>query len=136
RGVLPDKLLALSLISAPTQHPLYPARSLSPFSFADNAAVPRLFASLLSNTMQLQDPETEKPFFRIRQYDMNLRKRALSLLAREIAQPGRNPEAAELIRVESVTPESITDDDPWKRLQGIRTEIREFYATLMLDQVG
>jgi hypothetical protein len=96
--------------------------------------VPNLFASILSNTSEVQDPEgSTEPYYRIRQYDMNLRKHALKLLVDEVAQIGRHPEARELIRIQVIS-KTISAD--WEKYNSARSEFQEFYRTLMVSEVA
>ncbi len=136
RGILPDKLLALSLISAPSEHPLAKNRFLSPYS-APEEAVPSLFSSLLSNTIEISDPDGgTEPYFRIQQFDPSLRAHALKLLSEEIAVFGRHPEALELIQVHTTKLADSKNTPDWGHLQSARTESQEFYRTLMIDELS
>ena len=73
RGVLPDKLLALTLLSAPTEHPVTRGAWLSPYSAPDHA-VPVLLASLLSNTTPVQAPARGMGlYYRFHKFNVGLR---------------------------------------------------------------
>jgi hypothetical protein len=138
RGVLQDKLLALTLTVAPTPHPILSGRVLSPYSVAERT-VPNLLASLLSNTSEVKDPEgSTEPYYRIRQFDISLRQHALKLLKEEVAILGRHPDARELIRVQPTTIESLLKDQPADYQENLtsRDEFREFYRTLLLEEVS
>jgi hypothetical protein len=136
RGVLQDKTLALSLIVSPTEHPLISGKLLSPYSVSEKT-VPQLFASLLSNTSEVIDPEGgTEPYYRIRQYDMGLRKHALKLLTDEVALLGRHPEARELIHVQQVRRRDRHNAAEWEKYNSSRLEFQEFYRTLMLDEIA
>lgn len=137
RGILSDRIAALSLISAPTEHPLLSGRLISPYSLVEKV-VPALFASLLSNTSEVQDPEGgEETYYRIRQHDIALRTHALRLLSEQIAKVGRQPEARELIRLDALylNDRSFSQRADWEKFQNTRVEFREFYRTLMLEEV-
>ncbi len=136
RGVLHDKTMALSLILSPTEHPLITGKLLSPYSVSEKT-VPQLIASLLSNTSEVIDPEGgSEPYFRIRQYDMSLRKHALKLLTEEVALLGRHPEARELIRAQQVSLRDRQTGAEWDKYNSSRLEFQEFYRTLMLDEIS
>ena len=133
RGVLPEKLLALTLISAPLPHPVVEGLKLSPYSMSERI-VPDLFASLISNTKEVADVEGGEPFYRIAQYDISLRQHALKLLSRDISEVGHSPEARELIRVQALSfGPKPTADPQWTKYQSTRTEFREYYRTLLYD---
>lgn len=137
RGILSDRITALSLISAPTEHPLLTGRMISPYSLVEKV-VPSLFASLLSNTSEVQDPEGgEETYYRIRQHDIALRAHALRLLSEQIAKVGRQPEARELIRLDalSLSDRTFAHQADWEKFNNTRAEFREFYRTLMLEEV-
>ncbi len=137
RGILRDRITALTLISAPTEHPLLTGRAISPYSLLEKV-VPSLFASLLSNTSEVQDPEGgEETYYRIRQHDIALRMHALRLLSEQIAKVGRQPEARELIRLDalSLTDRSFAHHVDWEKFQDTRAQFREFYRTLMLEEI-
>jgi hypothetical protein len=136
RGVLLDKLLALSLIAAPSEHPLSRGKSVSPYSISEKV-VPALFASLISNTSEVLDFEGgNEPYYRIRQYEMPLRKHALKLLTEEVALVGRHPEARDLIRVQQVKLRDRDRHAEWDKYNNARLEFQEFYRTLMLDEIA
>ena len=134
RGVIKDKLLALSLIASPSRHALKARTILTPFSLAERT-VPTLFASLLSNTSEVADPDGgPEPYHRIRFYDVGLRKHALKLLVDEVAPFGNNPEAMELISLQSVKRSEKARFAEWEKLASVRQEFQDIYGTLMLTK--
>lgn len=136
-GVLRDKLTALSLIVTPTEHPIYRGRLTSPYSSSDQI-VPELLASLLSNTVKVSDADTQPvPYYRIGQFDISLRRKALDLLKEEVIVVGRHPEASELLVLRSAEPkETAPNRDPdWDRLSRSRDIFKEFYRTLIGEEL-
>ncbi len=137
RGVLPDKLLALTLLLAPSKHPVLERTLVSPYS-SSQTMVAGLLASLLSNTSEVLDPEGgAEPYYRIRQFNNRLREHALHLIREEIAVFGRSPGAANLIQVHSLQLDKLT---PYQRKNyelslAAREEFREFYVTLMQEEL-
>lgn len=137
RGVLPDKLLALTLLLAPSKHPVLERTVISPYS-SSQTVVAGLLASLLSNTSEVLDPEGgAEPYYRIRQFNNRLREHALDLIREEIAVFGRSPGAANLIQVHSLQFDKLT---PYQKRNyelslAAREEFREFYVTLMQEEL-
>jgi hypothetical protein len=137
RGVLQDKLLALTLLLAPSKHPVMERTLVSPYS-SSQKMVAGLLASLLSNTSEVLDPEGgAEPYYRIRQFNNKLREHALNLIREEIAVFGRSPGAENLIQVHSLQFDKLT---PYQKKNyelslAAREEFREFYVTLMQEEL-
>lgn len=138
RGVLRDKLAAVTLLGLPLPDPLNPQVIISPFSTRGRFPVAGVFASLLSNTLPVEGETegsvTHEPTY----FDMHLRRHALQLLVDQLIKPGHSAEARELLEVMTLprslpqmekAPENPADLilTTWKEIEAIRAKVREAF---------
>ncbi len=135
RGVLKDRLLALTLLALPMDHPITQGSVISPYS-VEERVVPALFASILSNTMKIPDPEElDRAYFRIRRFEMPLRRSALELLSKKVASVDGHAEALNLIQVQPLGLKGAPREASLTRSLETRTLLRNGYRDSLFDRL-
>ncbi len=132
RGLLRDKMVALTLLAIPLPDPLDHQGVLTPFSTKGKYPVAGLFGSIISNTLPTESESEEIKTYRPAYFDGNLRREALNLLVETLIKPGHSGEARELLEVEPIArtstflipePSPVVTPSP---VDSIRRSVKQF----------
>jgi hypothetical protein len=102
RGLLRDKMVALTLLAVPLPNPLDQQGVVTPFSTKGKYPVAGIFGSVISNTLPVEFDSDEIKTYSPAYFDGNLRREALNLLVETLIKPGHSGEARELLEVEPI----------------------------------